>query len=110
MAAQDFEMFSGDSVILKIEVTDNTTQLPYDFTDAVEIRWGVLIDGTLVEKKLTNGKIVVNGAGDISVFIDPADTENHSGKYSHELEIEDVNNNIYTVFRAILTIKQDILE
>jgi hypothetical protein len=102
---QNFEMYSGDSKIINVIVT-NTDGSSLDLTGAT-IKWGVIKNSSRIIYKDTTSGIAINipmTLGRFTITLNPSDTANISGIFAHEAEITDSVGDVSTVFTGVIKI------
>ncbi len=118
---QNFEMFSGDSEILRFTVTDDSG-MAQSLASIVSARFALAASSrspTLATKSLGSGITVTDAAnGLVEVELDPSDTADISGgrrsadrpgrEYYHELELTDSSGNVSTVAYGWVTVLRDL--
>lgn len=102
--------FSGDTLRITVTVTDGDGN-PYDLTGA-RIDWVLAPTpggDAHVEKSTADGSITITdaAAGEFRVDLAPSDTQDRSGSYYHEAELEDSNGNEATILTGRFVIKED---
>ena len=80
---QNFQIFRGESKELVVDTTG------YDLTGAATIEWwmatSAFAEEAMARKDLTSG--IVQGTSDLTISLDPADTDFVPGLYYHELKV-----------------------
>jgi hypothetical protein len=105
--ATDFTMYAGDTRVLTIGITDEDGAA-VDVSTAQAIRFGVFGGGVeQFVKDLDEGITVEDSV--VTVTLEPADTQNLSGSYVHELEIVDVNGHVYTALQGHMRVLKSYL-
>lgn len=103
---QDFTMRQGDSKIVNITVVDENNEV-LDIT-GVTVNWIMYKrnpDNPILQKTTTSGiSLTLPTSGILTINILPQDTENLLGRFYHEAEITDTNENISTVTEGSVTI------
>lgn len=113
MTMTDFTIYAGDSKVLVVTVRDDDGVL-VDLAGAT-IKWSAsqLLSGAFSAEasimKDDGDGIEVTGTGVFEVELLPADTESLSGKFYHEAEITDVEDNIFTVLTGRMTVKPALI-
>lgn len=105
---QDFTMWSGDSKVLEVTVTDadgdavNLTGASIDY---------VMQDDADISKSVGDGISITSPAtgGLFEITLDPSDTTALAGDYHHECEVTDSSDNVSTVFVGTVTINVDLI-
>ena len=106
---QDFSIPSGDDVVLNFTVSDDQMSS----LSGATVRWRAYHQkftvpyGEPVISKQTggNGITITNAANRLfDVSISESDTQNLTGRYYHEAEVEDASGNKSTVTIGIMTI------
>lgn len=106
--AADFEMYSGDSRIIDVAITDEAGT-PVDVSTATAISYIFYKSGeTLFTKTLSAGITVATST--VTVTIDPEDTEDLAGDVIHEMQITTAGGGIYTVLQGTVKIIRDYIE
>lgn len=104
---QDFTMWSGDSKVLEVAVTD--------VDDEAVVLTGATINYVLqkssrggqaiISKSTTDGISITNAlAGKFEITIDASDTADLAGDYYHECQVTDSSSNVSTIFVGTVTI------
>jgi hypothetical protein len=106
-------MHQGDTKRLHISVQDPDGQ-PISLVAVESIKWWVAKKVTsttrLLEKTIGSGITVTNAAGgQLTVEIDPEDTDDVVGDYYHEMEIIDSAGDIGTVLRGTMTVARALV-
>lgn len=107
---QDFEMWSGDSQVINIQITEGDAATPRNLTSD-DVRW-VLADSAgdtpIIEKSTTGSDVVKTNPseGEIEVRLDKSDTEEMYGRYHHEAEVEDDQGRELTVMSGSVKINR----
>lgn len=103
---QSFEIYSGDTKNIIIPVTDVYGE-PLSL-EGVTATWVLKSSAYVVEVAIT--KTIGNGididGSEVTISLNPSDTEGFSGLYYHELEIVDVAGNVSTVTTGNVIIKR----
>lgn len=115
---QDFTMFSGDDKELVVVIKDvagdavNIAGLLSAIWECSKLREdGTFSSTPVISKSIGAGiELTSAGAGELTVTLDQADTEDLYGDYYHELEIVDSNSNKQTVMVGTLTIRKDLVQ
>ena len=109
----NFEMHQGDTKRLRVSVQDPAGQ-PISLVGAQSIKWWVAKKVTsttrLLEKSVGSGITVTSAAnGELTVSIEPEDTDDVVGDYYHEREVIDSAGDIGTVLRGTMTIARALV-
>jgi|GEM_PF-4150342 len=112
MTAEDQygEMYSGDDQTIEITVTDDAGD-PVDLSGS-ELTFVIAEDGSAeVTKATADGDISITGANNnvATIQLDASDTDDLDGAYHIELQQTDSGNNVATLTRGTLSIKQDLI-
>ena len=113
----DFSMFQGDSkrVHFTLKRADGT---PLDITGG-DIRWqasklkapGVFSSTPVLQKTIGSGVEVLDSfQGLVTVTLSPADTNQISGSFYHELEVSDFDGDIATVYAGEFQVKKALIK
>jgi hypothetical protein len=105
-----YDMFSGDSVILSVAITDgngNAVALA-GATCAYTVRESITASSALITKATGSG-ITVSGST-VTITLSPADTAALAGVYHHELQITDSGGHVSTAFQDVIHIKRDMIQ
>lgn len=109
ITATNFEMFSGNTRILKVTVLDQDDAIvdlsgaSADF--ALSKRPG---STALVTKSVGTGITITDAvAGELEVRLDPADTEPLAGGHYYELEVQDASGRRTTVLFGTIQIRKN---
>lgn len=108
--ATNFEMFSGNTRVLKVSVLDQDEAV-VDITGAsAEYIFAKRAGHNAIFSKTVGSGIVVTDAiaGLLEVTILPADTEALAGAYHHELEIQDASGRRTTVLFGTVTVRLNV--
>lgn len=105
--AVDFEMYSGDSKTISIPIVDEDGAA-LDVSTAAAIAFTIVHYYTYAVKcaKSLGDGITVDGAT-VTVTLDPEDTDDLAGRYRHELQVTDIDNNVFTALQGKATILRD---
>jgi len=107
--ATDFEMVSGDSKVLSVTVRDDKGAI-LNVSTATKIVFAIINmynDQVLVQKDRVNG--IFADATKVVISLAPADTAGFSGDFMHELEITDVDGQVFTALQGKVLIKRDYI-
>lgn len=104
---QNFEMYSGDTKNIIINVTDSDgSPLSLDGATVVWVlKPKVYSEEVTVAKRTGDG--INTDSNKIKIRLDPDDTESLSGLYYHEAEVTDAKGNVSTVTTGYIKIKMD---
>jgi hypothetical protein len=107
----DFTMFSGDTKVLQITVTDEAgAAIDLTGVDLVWVLAKKVTAAPLVTKEIGTGITITDAAaGKFEVAIAPADTENIKGDYYHECQM-DAGGAISTIMTGKVTITPDAIK
>lgn len=123
---QDFEVFSGNDPLLRIQVFDSAGVV-VDLTGVTELSWGFarlrkssqngeiqlgFLGPAIINHKLTGDGFVTvfdSANGIFEVAMQKADTENTSGEYYYESEITDSSGRKSTVVHGVMRVLPDLL-
>lgn len=108
----NFTMFAGDTKTVRIIVLDPDGN-SVDITGA-SAKWRVkrsFSKAPDIEKTTSAGIVITNGAGgEMTVSLDPEDTEDLQGNFLHEAEVTFTDDTISTVIQGTLTIRPVAIE
>jgi hypothetical protein len=104
---QNFELYSGNSRTLEIEITGQDGSI-LNITD-ITAKWAMKRNPYLTEndvlKTTSNGILITDPVnGKLQIKLLPEDTEEMFGEFHHELEITDVPGNVSTVMVGTVTL------
>jgi len=110
---QDFTMWSGDSKVLEVTLTDvdddavNLTGASISYILQKSSQGGEAI----ISKSVDDGISITSPAtgGLFEITIDATDTDDLAGEYYHECQVTDSSSNVSTVFVGTVTIKVDMI-
>ena len=111
---QDFELWSGDYRILRVEITDGDN--PVDLSSFTDIRWAAKHNyrsSAFTVKKSLGAGITLEASADNNIFLvelSPTDTIDLSGIFYHEAEGVDMNGNPSTLLTGEMYIHPAILK
>jgi hypothetical protein len=111
-----FEMFAGDTKRINFTITDATTGAVFDITGATAL-WQasrakpVGFSSTPLLTKTEGDGLEITDAigGAVTVVLSPADTLNLSGNFYHELQLEDADGDIATVYTGTFTVRKALI-
>lgn len=99
----EFTMFNGESKLIECTITEEGSAA--DLSNST-IFWGFKD----VVKKVGEGITLTDPtSGKFQIKLDPVDTENVTGTYSHECLIKDTQGNESVVFQGIIKVKKRLL-
>ncbi len=107
----NFEMFSGNTKVLKVAVLDQD-DVVVDLTGASADYAFSERPGTpaLFTKSVGSGIVITDDVnGLLEVTINPADTESLSGTFHHELEVTDAAGRKTTVLFGTATVRLNVV-
>lgn len=106
---QGFEMWSGDTKVLTITVTDKDG-VRVNLTGAT-IVYKIFDGGTAVITKSTANGITITDAsgGECQTTLSPSDTSDLDGVYYHECQVTDSSGNVSTIFTGAVTIQGEMI-
>lgn len=110
IVAANFEMFSGNTRVLKVNVLDQDEAV-VDLTGATaEFIFAKRAGHEAIFSKTVGSGIVITDAanGLLEVTLAPADTETLSGAYYHELEVTDAGGRKTTVLFGTATVRRNV--
>lgn len=106
MVASNFDMFSGNTKVIKVVVRDQDDAI-VDLSGATATFVLMRAPGqsAIISKTVGSGIVITDAVnGLLEITIDPADTEPLRGAHSHELEITDAGGRKSTVLFGTITI------
>jgi hypothetical protein len=103
------DYYSGDSLDLVVTVkNDDGDVVDISGADATWVLAPSEGRPSVVEKTTGSGISLTDAAnGEVTISIDPSDTENKEGLYYHELQITDDTGNVSTALSGEFEIKRD---
>jgi hypothetical protein len=109
---QDIEFFSGDTVKIKVTITDaDNANDPKNLTGAQSIIWALAKaqgKAPLVTKTVGGGITVTDAPNGVcEVLLSVGDTPNFKGSFYHEMQVVDATGNKSTVLYGAVTISAD---
>lgn len=111
IVATNFEMFSGNTRVLKVSVLDQDEAV-VDITGASAEYIFAKRAGhspAIFSKTVGSGIVITDAtAGLLEVTIVPADTESLVGAYHHELEIQDASGRRTTVLFGTVNVRLNV--
>ncbi|RMG96176.1 MAG: hypothetical protein D6706_10635 [Chloroflexi bacterium] len=106
--AQNFTMWSGDSKLIQVMVTDSAGNSVALAGATIEYVIKDSVNGTTRVSKSTSNGITISG-NTFTITLDPADTAGLSGQYYHEAQITDVAGNVSTALVGNIVINEDAI-
>lgn len=110
----DFEMFQGDDIALDFAVKEDAADgEPVSLVGIASLRWWLsrkVTTPALVQKAIGAGvEITDAAAGEFTVRLEPADTEERFGTFYHEAEVIDADGKVSTVHAGEIIIKRALI-
>jgi hypothetical protein len=115
----DFEMFSGDSLTLAIDVTDGAGNA-FPLPDGTEIKWWAARSVNAPPNKVVIQKDNLSGGGGatitdengglVEIELVPEDTEAIRGALYHEMQVILPDGSVKTTLDGTMTIKPDLIK
>lgn len=116
-ANQNITLFAGTTLTVEITITDTDTGLPLNLT-GFTIEWGASrlsstpssTNTPLIEKCTSDGTIIITDAanGIFEFTLNPADTVNLYGLYTHQVRITDVGGAVTITTTGTLTVTSSL--
>lgn len=111
---QDFEIFSGNDILLQISVTDaDNDDDPLDLSGATDLIWALAKNAkatAIITKDILDGVSITDPTeGEVEITVSSSELEPLSGEYYHELRLTNSAGKKITLMFGTATINVNLI-
>lgn len=102
-------LYAGENKNIIVTITDSSGNV--ENIAGATFEWKLNVRGNPLIKSTSNGNISITNAanGEVTVYLQPIDTQSLEGIYQHELQMTDSQNNVSVVLVDKLNILPNLI-